>query len=337
MIFDPQGCGFDPATLACKGPKTASCLRPEQAAALAKGFAGPKDSRGNAVYPGFWFDTGIADTQGIPGLLNPGASPVGGPVTATQMDVDQDAMLADTANAALGDTAGWTQLNTFSGHGGKLIFFHGVSDPWFSAQETVRYYEQLARDNGGLEAVSGWSRLFLVPGMSHCSGGSAALDRFDLLEPLVSWVEQGRAPQAVVATGKAFPKRSRPLCAYPQHTHYKGSGDSQKAASFECRPPGAGHRTSRGRLREASHSVDPGAGGHDQRGGTPLICGVLRYREQSHDGDRHRPGLSIPQPSRCHYAGCPHGQGHSRLARRDQFSVPAQASWLDCGQPARGG
>jgi feruloyl esterase len=78
--------------------------------------------------------------------------------------------------------------------GGKLIFFHGVSDPWFSAQDTVRYYEQLARDNGGLEAVSGWSRLFLVPGMSHCAGGSAALDHFDLLEPLVSGVEQGRAP-----------------------------------------------------------------------------------------------------------------------------------------------
>jgi hypothetical protein len=238
MIFDPKDCGFNPVTLACKGPKTASCLTPEQAAALAKGFAGPKDSHGNAVYPGFWFDTGIADTQGIPGLLNPGASPVGGPVTATQMDVDQDAMLAATANAALGDTAAWTQLNTFSGHGGKLIFFHGVSDPWFSAQETVRYYEQLARDNGGLEAVSQWSRLFLVPGMSHCAGGSAALDHFDLLEPLVSWVEQGRAPQAVVATGKAFPSRSRPLCAYPQHAHYKGAGDSEKAASFECRSPG---------------------------------------------------------------------------------------------------
>ena len=237
MIFDPKGCGFNPAELACKGSKTASCLLPEQAAALAKGFAGPKDSHGNTVYPGFWFDTGIADKQGIPGLLNPGASPVGGPVTATQMDVDQEARLVATANAALGDTAAWTQLNTFSGHGGKLIFFHGVSDPWFSAQETVRYYEQLAQDNGGLDAVSGWSRLFLVPGMSHCAGGSAALDRFDLLEPLVSWVEQGMAPQAVVATGKAFPQRSRPLCAYPQHAHYKGTGDSEKAASFECRSP----------------------------------------------------------------------------------------------------
>jgi hypothetical protein len=82
-----------------------------------------------------------------------------------------------------------------------------------------------------------WSRLFLVPGMGHCAGGSAALDHFDLLDPLVNWVELGRAPQAVLATGKAFPGRSRPLCAYPRHAHYKGSGDSENAANFECRLP----------------------------------------------------------------------------------------------------
>ncbi|HEX6507207.1 MAG TPA: tannase/feruloyl esterase family alpha/beta hydrolase, partial [Chloroflexota bacterium] len=136
---------------------------------------------------------------------------------------------------ALGDTANWTLLNTFSGHGGKLIFFHGVSDPWFSAQDTVRYYEQLAQSNGGPAAVAEWSRLFLVPGMGHCGGGSAALDHFDLLDPIVDWVEKGRAPQAVLATGKAFPKRGRPLCPYPQHAHYKGSGAPEDAGSFACR------------------------------------------------------------------------------------------------------
>jgi hypothetical protein len=237
MIFDPKACGFNPSELVCKGLKTPACLTREQVTALAKGFAGPKDSHGNPVYPGFWFDTGIAETRGIPGLLNPGPSPVGGPVFATEMDVDQEARLASTANAALGDTAGWTQLNTFSAHGGKLIFFHGVSDPWFSAQDTARYYEELAQAGGGLEAVSKWGRLFLVPGMGHCAGGSAALDHFDLIDPLVKWVEKGEAPDSVVATGKAFPKRSRPLCPYPQHAHYKGTGDPQTAANFECRAP----------------------------------------------------------------------------------------------------
>jgi len=235
MIFDPRGCHFDPASLVCKGPKTDACLTAEQATALQKGFGGPKDSRGVQVYPGFWFDTGITATQPIPGLLNPGPSPVSGPVFATEMDVDKEAWAARNPVSALGDTASWTELNTFYEHGGKLIFFHGVSDPWFSAQDTVRYYEQLAADNGGGEAVSRWSRLFLVPGMGHCGGGTATLDRFDLIDPIVSWVEKGEAPQAVVATGSAYPQRSRPLCAYPKHAHYKGKGNIERAESFECR------------------------------------------------------------------------------------------------------
>lgn len=239
MIFDPRGCHFDPATLVCKGPKADSCLTAEQADALRKGFGGPKSSRGVQVYPGFFFDTGITATQPIPGLLNPGPSPVGGPSFATEMDVDQEAMVATNPVAAMGDTAGWTQLNSFSEHGGKLIFFHGVSDPWFSAQDTVRYYEQLANDNGGAEAVSKWSRLFLVPGMGHCGGGAATLDHFDLIDPIVTWVEKGEAPQSVVATGSAFPQRSRPLCAFPKHAHYKGKGDIERAESFECRDSGA--------------------------------------------------------------------------------------------------
>jgi len=237
IISDPRGCGFDPMELACKGQKTDSCLTREQAAAIKKGFSGPKDSRGFQVYPGFWFDTGIADKQGIPGLLNPGPSPVGGPSPSVAMDIDRESVVAASPSAAAGDTASWTQLNTFSEHGGKLIFYHGVSDPWFSAQDTNRYYEQLVSDNGGIEAVSKWSRLFLVPGMGHCGGGSAALDHFDMIVPIVNWVEKNEAPESVTTTGRAFPNRSRPLCPVPQHAHYKGSGDSEKAESFECRNP----------------------------------------------------------------------------------------------------
>jgi feruloyl esterase len=72
--------------------------------------------------------------------------------------------------------------------------------------------------------------------MGHCSGGDAALDSFDLLGAVVDWVEKGVAANAVTATGRALPGRSRPLCAYPQHTHYKGQGDPQDARNFECRP-----------------------------------------------------------------------------------------------------
>ena len=235
MVFDVKGCAFTPTSLACKGPKTDACLTPEQAEALTKGFAGPKDSRGVPVYTGFWFDTGIAAKTGIPGLLNPGPSPVGPASFDTTMDVDREAMIASNYIAAVGDSAHWTQLDSFSQHNGKLIFYHGVSDPWFSAQDTVRYYDEMTAANGGAAAVGKWSRLFLVPGMGHCGGGEAALDRFDMLDAIERWVEKGTAPDSVVATGPAFPGRSRPLCPFPKHAHYKGRGDPENAANFECR------------------------------------------------------------------------------------------------------
>ena len=80
-----------------------------------------------------------------------------------------------------------------------------------------------------------FSRLFLVPGMGHCSGGERALDRFNMLEAVVNWVEQKRPPDQVIATGAALPGVSRPLCPFPKHAHYAGSGDPNLAASYSCR------------------------------------------------------------------------------------------------------
>jgi hypothetical protein len=70
--------------------------------------------------------------------------------------------------------------------------------------------------------------------MSHCGGGQG-LDQFDLLGAMVNWVEKGTTPTSVIATGKAFPGRGRPLCPYPKHAHYKGQGNTEDAANFECR------------------------------------------------------------------------------------------------------
>ncbi|HEY8232328.1 MAG TPA: DUF6351 family protein [Vicinamibacteria bacterium] len=236
IVSDPIGCRFDPAALVCAAEKADGCLSGPQADALARAFAGPKDSKGRPVYPGFPFDTGIAATQGIPGLLAGSMNPVGAPFTATKMDVDTRAEdAAAQPHMQLTSTWSWTNLNTFSSRGGKLLFFHGVSDPWFSALDTVDYYERMTRANGGASVVTGWSRLFLVPGMGHCGGGPATLDSFDMLSAVVDWVESQKPPQAVRATGRSWPGRSRPLCPYPSHAHYKGSGDVEDAASFECR------------------------------------------------------------------------------------------------------
>jgi feruloyl esterase len=161
--------------------------------------------------------------------------PVPVPVGAGGFDIDREFFKVESnAGARLGDST-WTNLSAFAAHGGKLLFYHGLSDPWFSPLDTVSYYEHMGRDTTATGPVTTWSRLYLSPGMGHCGGGSAALDQFDMLTAVVDWVEQGRAPDSVVATGKAFPGRSRPLCAYPMHAQYKGQGDTNEAASFVCK------------------------------------------------------------------------------------------------------
>lgn len=231
MISDPLGCDFDPATVACRAGQAGPCIAPEKIAAIKKAFAGPKNSYGTQVYPGFLYDTGITATGFAPGLLSLGKSGLFGPyTTATELDVDKAAL---HASDPLVEPAS-TNLSTFSGNGGKLIFFHGDSDPWFSPLDTLGYYESLAATNGGADKVAEWSRIFLVPGMAHCGGGPS-LDHFDMLSAVVNWVEKGTVPESVIATGGAFPGRSRPLCAYPKHAQYSGSGDIESATNFQCR------------------------------------------------------------------------------------------------------
>jgi hypothetical protein len=233
FVFAPHACGFDPGTLQCQGAKSERCLTADQVGAVRTVMAGPRTQSGRQVYPGYYFDTGIANTRGLPGILVGPMIPEGPPIGVT-MDVDAAAAAAMDARAMLGDTNAWTNLGTFRAHGGKLLFVHGVSDPWFSARDTVEYYERLGRDNGGAP-VADWSRLFLVPGMGHCGGGERTLDRFDLLGPLVEWVEAGHAPERIIATGESAPGESRPLCPYPAYARYEGAGNASDAASYTCR------------------------------------------------------------------------------------------------------
>lgn len=230
MISDPLGCDFDPAVLTCKDGQSESCLSPEKVAAVKKIMGGPKTSNGIQVYPGLLYDTGLTASGPIRGVLFPGQGIFGPATTAMEVDVEKEAL---SDSQPLVDSLS-TNLTTFSTHRGKLIFYHGDSDPWFSPLDTFDYYKDMVAVNGGPETVSQWSQFYFIPGMSHCGGGRA-LDNFDLLGAMVDWVEKGTAPQSVIATGKSFPGRSRPLCAYPKHAQYKGQGDTQDANSFECR------------------------------------------------------------------------------------------------------
>ncbi len=219
----------------CRGEKTDECLSPKQVKALKQGLAGPVTSCGMRVYSPFLLDTGLDAKTGIPGLLVQADSVLGPPISDTNMDVDREYIEKTDGVAAAGNTYLWTNLSTFSGNGGKLIFYHGISDPWFSALDTVDYYKRLIRDNGGAQKVSGWSRLFLVPGMGHCRGGDKTVDSFDILSAIVDWVEKDIAPDRIIATGTNLPGLSRPLCPYPKYPYYTGNGDSKDALNFECR------------------------------------------------------------------------------------------------------
>jgi Tannase and feruloyl esterase len=237
MIFYPEACHFDPAVLTCKGPKTDACLTSDQVGALQKAFAGPKNSHGNQVYAAFPYDTGyILGGAGAFSNFLPSAGPNPLASVLPPADLDIDKLVAGVEaneNQTLTDTT-WTNLSSFSAHGGKLIFYHGTSDPIFSPFDTLAYYEKMAAANGGSDQVQSWSRFFFVPGMNHCQGGPATLDSFDALGAVVNWVENGTAPDSIVATGKSLPGRSRPLCAYPRHPQYKGQGDPQDTSNFEC-------------------------------------------------------------------------------------------------------
>jgi feruloyl esterase len=184
------------------------------------------------------YDSGIDDTGGLPGLLTAGDSPPIGPHGAdmASQDVDAEFLAALSANEALGATGSQYNVSTFIDEGGKQIFYHGEADPWFSANETVRYFGAMDAANSAIAARDEYSRLYLVPGMAHCSGGEQTLDSFDLLTSIVEWVENGEAPGAVTATGRSMPGQSRPLCPYPSYAHFEG-GDAAAAGSYACRMP----------------------------------------------------------------------------------------------------
>ena len=133
--------------------------------------------------------------------------------------------------------------------GAKVLMYHGVSDAIFSASDTEAFMQRLEKSAGGRAAVADFARYFPVPGMAHCSAGPAT-DQFDALTPLVRWVEQGQAPDGLLArargpgnAGGANPEvpaawgigRSRVLCPWPTVSRYNGTGSLDDAANFSCR------------------------------------------------------------------------------------------------------
>lgn len=230
MIANVAACHFRPAALICASGNSQNCLTPIQAEVLERAFQPPRDKAGHALYSPFPFDTGIVATDGgIPGFLPTGMpGPLGPPIRALTFDPDAriETIRADFVQG-LTDTDRWTNLSSFLGHGGKVLFYHGVSDPWFSAFDTWDYWQRAAAANG--VSFTDASRFYMVPGMGHCGGGNA-FDTFDLLGAVVDWVEKGNAPEAISAYRRTGTD-SMPLCPYPGFAQFGGT-----PGRFTCAP-----------------------------------------------------------------------------------------------------
>jgi hypothetical protein len=255
LVSNPAACRFDPAALQCTGAKTASCLAAPQVSALNRIFTGAKDSAGKPLYFGWPWDAGVGHPQNDWRTWKLGTSATAAPnsrhvvlmqdalqgyfvtppdrsLSIFAFDFDRDPQRMK-AHSWIFDTADDVQLTGFRARGGKLLLAHGLADPIFSPAESEDYYKRLTAANG--PQTRDFARLFQIPGMGHCAGG-AATDSWDGLGALVEWVEQGKAPDQIIARGTTvFPGRSRPLCAYPAHAQYVGSGDVEDARNFACR------------------------------------------------------------------------------------------------------
>jgi feruloyl esterase len=255
----------------CTGARDGSCLTAAQKTTIAGIFSGVTTSTGTKIYASWPWDNGL-QTAGwsfwkytVPSILDSvavgqifqsppeAAASFVGPVFAATGNIDQ---MVARINATSGDFTesamsfmtppNPSNLSTLKGRGAKVMVYHGTADPIFSADDTTAWYEALRSANGG--DAGNFARYFRVPGMNHCSGGPAT-DQFDMLSPLVAWVEQGQAPASVTASARGpgnaggvnadvpaswSATRTRPLCPYPQVARYRGTGSLEDAGSFAC-------------------------------------------------------------------------------------------------------
>ena len=270
FLTDPRDCHFDPKVLQCTaGNAPPACLTSEQVTTMRKYYAGTIDpvngqlisvgsERGNETDN--VLALGLALQEQLPepafdGLFywvfGPGFGYPGSAHNFTNFDFHRDVDTVDDQLAAVLNATS-TDLDEFREHGGKLIIYHGWADPLIPSQTSINYFNALvARERGGvlpasfgggndpgLARTQRYARLFMAPGLYHCSGGPGP-NVFDALTPLVNWVEQGKAPETIIATkfvGDTPPaiEMTRPLCVYPKVARYNGAGSTSVAANFTC-------------------------------------------------------------------------------------------------------
>ena len=253
QITDPRACHFDPAEAVCKPGQTVdnTCLTAQEADVARKYYQGPRDAEGHRFTIGgpqvgselSWRGVFVPDSaqgevmsQGAAlGTLrylafeqNPGAG-----YSLSDFHFDRATFQRLEALHPLYDATD-TDLSSFAARGGKLLLWHGWSDPHISPINTIAYY-QAVRSGLGEPKTDGFLRLFLFPGMYHCMGGDGT-GAFDTLTPLMSWVENATAPDRIIAghADSPFPM-APPAGSKPPHDAGPPPADMPPPAG--SRPP----------------------------------------------------------------------------------------------------
>jgi len=271
IVEDPRTCNFDPSVTRCAAGDAPNCLTDAQLEAVKAIYAGATEPvTGAQIFPGFAHSSENALRQVLVGTPGPGGSSFSffrdgifaNPswnfrafdFTGEPAKTDNTPAANETYGSALNFND--PDLRPFAARGGKLILYHGWSDPFITPYSTINYYESVVSLIGGnraraaaLQRTQDFARLFMVPGMWHCAGGPGP-NTFDMVTALETWVETGKAPASVLGTKYVGDNPAnqvvltRPLCAYPRVARYKGEGDPTDAASFICGekwPPGRGN------------------------------------------------------------------------------------------------
>jgi feruloyl esterase len=130
-------------------------------------------------------------------------------------------------------------LEDFRAAGGKILMWNGWSDQLVTPKGVIEFYNKVEKTVGNDKKMRDFARMFLAPGVGHCGGGVGPQPTGQL-DALVNWVEKGKAPDTLLAEKRDASNnviQTRPLCVYPEVAKYKGNGNTNVAANFQCKKP----------------------------------------------------------------------------------------------------